>query len=68
MLQPKKCKFCGLEFRSRSASDADYCNKCSATRREMAGRQFLSESGKSIILGKYLLSAARAVRFGLRDR
>lgn len=68
MLQLKKCKFCGREFRSQSASNSEYCGECSGLRRQLAGEIFQLESGKSLILGNYLLSERQVTRFGLRPR
>ena len=66
MLQLKKCKFCGREFRSQSASNAEYCGHCSELRRQLAGENFRSEYGEGLILGNYLLSERQVALFGLR--
>ena len=65
MLLAKKCEFCGLSFVNADGRESNFCPKCSDVRRKIAGRHFLARSGRSRVIGNYLLSERLARRLGL---
>ncbi len=60
-----RCQFCGLAFVISDARVGKFCPKCSAARRKLAAQHFLEASGRSSVIGNYLLSEKLTKRLGV---